>query len=487
MRRKRAPLSRDRRRVRLPHRRRQASTPATARSASCTRAVQADAGPLQGLHRDPARQRLPVAAHHAVRAERHADRSADPHRGHASRRRGGHRRALAVQGRRDRGRASDAARARVAREPDRHAAGRQLRGVPRERQGRPVPRQGLRVHAARARSCACRAARPCVDFAYAVHTDVGNRCVAAKVDRRLVPLRTPLRNGQTVEIITAKGATPNPSWVNFVVTAKARAADPPLPEGPEAPARPSSSARGCINQALGEFSPVAAKKLPAGTARRGRGRARHARRRRAVREDRPRRAPRAAGRAPAAADRGQRRSPLAAHRRRSRSPAPKACVVSYARCCFPIPDDAIIALPVSGRGVVMHRENCVQRRRLPQAAGELAAGRLAGDRRHGCSASEIQRRRREQAWACSPQVAAAISAGDTNIEHVAVDEQDGDSSVAGLRAAGARPQAPGARRQSHPPHARSAASVTRTIAEPRSQLPSRRDDSRLQELRDETA
>src|SRR5262249_47855187 len=63
-----------------------------------------------------------------------------------------------------------------------------------------------------------------VDFAYSVHTDIGNHCVAAKIDRRLVPLRTPLRNGQTVEIITAKGATPNPAWVNFVVTAKARAA-----------------------------------------------------------------------------------------------------------------------------------------------------------------------------------------------------------------------------------------------------------------------
>ena len=57
-----------------------------------------------------------------------------------------------------------------------------------------------------------------------MHTDIGNRCVAAKVDRRLTPLRTVLRNGQTVEIITAKGATPNPSWVNFVVTAKARTA-----------------------------------------------------------------------------------------------------------------------------------------------------------------------------------------------------------------------------------------------------------------------
>ncbi len=62
----------------------------------------------------------------------------------------------------------------------------------------------------------------CVDFAYVVHTDVGNRCVAAKIDRRLVPLRTPIKNGQTVEIIIAKSATPDPRWVSFVKTAKAR-------------------------------------------------------------------------------------------------------------------------------------------------------------------------------------------------------------------------------------------------------------------------
>jgi GTP pyrophosphokinase len=61
-----------------------------------------------------------------------------------------------------------------------------------------------------------------VDFAYAVHTDVGNRCVAAKIDRRLVPLKTILRNGESIEIVTARGARPNPNWVNFVVTAKAR-------------------------------------------------------------------------------------------------------------------------------------------------------------------------------------------------------------------------------------------------------------------------
>jgi GTP pyrophosphokinase/guanosine-3',5'-bis(diphosphate) 3'-pyrophosphohydrolase len=63
-----------------------------------------------------------------------------------------------------------------------------------------------------------------VDFAYAVHTDVGNACVSARVDRVLSPLQTALVNGQTVEIVTAPWARPNPLWLNFVVTAKARSA-----------------------------------------------------------------------------------------------------------------------------------------------------------------------------------------------------------------------------------------------------------------------
>ncbi len=62
-----------------------------------------------------------------------------------------------------------------------------------------------------------------IDFAYAVHSDVGNQCVAARVDRRLAPLRSQLRNGQTVEIITKPNNRPNPAWLDFVVTGKARA------------------------------------------------------------------------------------------------------------------------------------------------------------------------------------------------------------------------------------------------------------------------
>lgn len=62
-----------------------------------------------------------------------------------------------------------------------------------------------------------------VDFAYAVHTDVGNHCTAVKVNGELMPMRTLLRNGDQVEVVTSPNARPNPAWVNFVVSGKARA------------------------------------------------------------------------------------------------------------------------------------------------------------------------------------------------------------------------------------------------------------------------
>ncbi|KMV30498.1 bifunctional GTP diphosphokinase/guanosine-3',5'-bis pyrophosphate 3'-pyrophosphohydrolase [Photobacterium swingsii] len=62
-----------------------------------------------------------------------------------------------------------------------------------------------------------------VDFAYAVHTDVGNACVGARVDRQPYPLSKPLKNGQTIDIISAPGARPNAAWLNYVVTSRARA------------------------------------------------------------------------------------------------------------------------------------------------------------------------------------------------------------------------------------------------------------------------
>ena len=61
-----------------------------------------------------------------------------------------------------------------------------------------------------------------VDFAYAVHTDIGNRCMAARINYELAPLRTELKNGDRIEVITAPHAHPNPAWLSYVKTAKAR-------------------------------------------------------------------------------------------------------------------------------------------------------------------------------------------------------------------------------------------------------------------------
>jgi guanosine-3',5'-bis(diphosphate) 3'-pyrophosphohydrolase len=63
-----------------------------------------------------------------------------------------------------------------------------------------------------------------VDFAYAVHSDIGDTCVGARINGRLVPLRSQLRNGDQVEILRNKEASPSPAWENFVVSGKARAA-----------------------------------------------------------------------------------------------------------------------------------------------------------------------------------------------------------------------------------------------------------------------
>ena len=61
-----------------------------------------------------------------------------------------------------------------------------------------------------------------VDFAYAIHSDVGDRCIAAKVNGEATPLRTVLRSGDVVEVVTAPSARPNPAWLNFVRTGRAR-------------------------------------------------------------------------------------------------------------------------------------------------------------------------------------------------------------------------------------------------------------------------
>src|SRR5580693_2306369 len=245
-----------------------------------------------------------------------------------------------------------------------------------------------------------------VDFAYSVHTDIGNRCVAAKVDRRLTPLRTVLRNGQTVEIITAKGAMPNPSWVNFVVTAKARSA---IRHYLKSLRRTEAIALGqrLLNQALGEFRVSLDDVTPEAQT----------------------------------AALGERLAPLVARRllpgthteAGSGALAPlsiagtEGLLVTYARCCFPIPGDPIFAFLSAGRGVVIHRENCVNvedYRKHPEkwlpVAWQPAADRLFS--------SEIRVYVVNRTGTLAA-VAAAIANLETNIDRVAIDEHGSDAVV----------------------------------------------------------
>ena len=264
-----------------------------------------------------------------------------------------------------------------------------------------------------------------VDFAYSVHTDIGNRCVAAKVDRRLTPLRTVLRNGQTVEIITAKGAMPNPSWVNFVVTAKARNAIRHYLKGLR---RSEAIALGkrLLNQSLAEFhlalEDVTPPLMQAAVGEFGMKDIDELFERIGM---------------------GERLAPLVARRLLPTVPqedggevsAPGAMaiagteglLVTYARCCFPIPNDPVIAFLSSGRGVVVHRETCVNvedYRKHPEKW--LPVTWQATPDRVFSSQIRVDVPNRMGILAA---VAAAIAATETNIERVSVEERETESSV----------------------------------------------------------
>ena len=264
-----------------------------------------------------------------------------------------------------------------------------------------------------------------VDFAYSVHTDIGNRCVAAKVDRRLTPLRTVLRNGQTVEIITAKGAMPNPSWVNFVVTAKARNAIRHYLKGLR---RSEAIALGkrLLNQSLAEFH-LALEDVSPGLMQA------------AVGEFGMKDIDELFERI----GMGERLAPLVSRRLLptipqedgGEMPAPGAMaiagteglLVTYARCCFPIPNDPVIAFLSSGRGVVVHRETCVNvedYRKHPEKW--LPVTWQATPDRVFSSQIRVDVPNRMGILAA---VAAAIAATETNIERVSVEERESETSV----------------------------------------------------------
>jgi GTP pyrophosphokinase len=260
-----------------------------------------------------------------------------------------------------------------------------------------------------------------VDFAYAVHTDIGNRCVAAKIDRNLVPLRTTLQNSQTVEIITARGAKPNPNWVTFVTSAKARSAirhymkkmrssesidlgkrllDRSL-KGLGSSLRKVGKVR--MREALGELGLTDANELFEQLGL------------------------------------GERLAPLTArfligmHDDAQPEAASlviagtEGVVVSYAKCCYPIPGDDVMGYLSSGRGVVIHRNSCgnlINFRKQPEKW--ISVSWEAEIDRDFSSQIQVEAQNKTGLLA---EVAAVIADSDSNIEQVSVIDRHEDGTI----------------------------------------------------------
>ncbi len=259
-----------------------------------------------------------------------------------------------------------------------------------------------------------------VDFAYSVHTDIGNRCVAVKINQELMPLRTELRNGDRVEIITASHAKPNPLWLNFVATAKARAhirhylKTMHFSESVQLGKRLLQQALGNFKASVAEITDAQWDKL--------------------VRESNTK------SRDVILSDigLGKRLAVVVAHQLLARGellpaegrPAGAMVVrgseglaVQFARCCGPIPGDPIIGVISKGQGMVVHTHDCpviakshrdpdrlldVQWDANPSKLFDVGI-RLVVANQRGVLA----------------KVAAEIAAAESNIQNVSVDPEDG--------------------------------------------------------------
>ncbi|WP_226467996.1 RelA/SpoT family protein [Luteimonas panaciterrae] len=271
-----------------------------------------------------------------------------------------------------------------------------------------------------------------LDFAYAVHTDVGNQAVAARVDRKLVPLRTKLTSGQKIEIITAKSSSPKPQWLEFVVTSKARTAirhqlkhlehedavqlghrmlDRALEDlGSSLERLPVS----LLEAYLAEFRYPRLEELLADIALGNRMPAQVAQALAKQGADLPQ--PPGNVRVPRDGDRilitGNERG-----------------VVTFAQCCMPIPGDEIMGYHTTGRGIVVHRLDCpnvAEYRKSPERWVAIGWDReVSGDFQ---VALRIEVGNRPGVLA---QVAAAIAQAESNIDGVEYLERD--TNVAAIR------------------------------------------------------
>ncbi|SES74123.1 bifunctional GTP diphosphokinase/guanosine-3',5'-bis pyrophosphate 3'-pyrophosphohydrolase [Thorsellia anophelis] len=258
-----------------------------------------------------------------------------------------------------------------------------------------------------------------VDFAYAVHTDVGNSCVGARVDRNPYPLSQSLKNGQTVEIITAPGTRPNATWLNFVVSSKARAKIRQMIKTVNRDEAITLGKR-MLNHALGEGTKL---------------------------EDI----------APAVIDKELARLKLTsvedllaeigfgnqmnvviarhllgdieqtAHDNLGHGVLPikgaDGILLTFAKCCKPIPGDPIIAHVSAGKGLVIHHDACRNFRNADRNTEKFMSVSWDKDQIQDY-ATEIKIELLNHQGALANLIS-VISSADSNITHLNTDEKDG--------------------------------------------------------------
>ena len=260
-----------------------------------------------------------------------------------------------------------------------------------------------------------------VDFAYAVHTDIGNRCVAVKINDELMPLRTELHNGERVEIITASHAKPNPLWLNYVVTAKARSHIRHFLRSVQSQESAQLGER-LLNQALSVLRTGVAdiKKRQWDKLLKDTG----AKSREDIITD---------------IGLGKRLSVVVARRLLSLGEAPgeerrvvapvmirgsEGMAVQFAQCCRPIPGDPIIGLISKGQGMVIHTHDCpviAKTRTDPDKVIDVEWSPVTKTLLNVSIKLVVINQRGVLA-----KVAAAIAGADSNIDNVAVDPEQGD-------------------------------------------------------------
>jgi GTP diphosphokinase / guanosine-3',5'-bis(diphosphate) 3'-diphosphatase len=264
-----------------------------------------------------------------------------------------------------------------------------------------------------------------VDFAYAVHTDVGNTCIACRINRRLAPLSEPLQSGATVEIVSAPGARPNPAWLNFVVTGKARTH---IRHALKLQRRSESISLGerLLNKVLGGFDSHIDKLSPE------RVQAVLAEYRQSVLED-----------LLEDIGLGNRMAYVVARRLLSEGgeelPSPEGplairgtegLVLSYAKCCTPIPGDPIVGHLSAGKGMVVHLDTCRnigEVRHNPEKCIQLSWAKDVVGEFNVELRIELEHQRGLIAL-----LAGSVNAADGNIEKISMDERDGRISVVQL-------------------------------------------------------